>query len=60
MGFPGDAVVKNLSTSAGDARDMGSIPGLCRSPGAILAWQIPWTEEPGGLQSMGLPRVRHY
>ena len=26
----------------------------------ILAWRIPWTEEPGGLQSMGLQRVRHY
>ena len=26
---------------------------------SILAWEIPWTEEPGGLQSMGLPRVRH-
>ena len=26
---------------------------------SILAWRIPWTEEPGGLQSMGLPRVRH-
>ena len=25
----------------------------------ILAWRIPWTEEPGGLQSMGLQRVRH-
>ena len=25
----------------------------------ILAWGIPWTEEPGGLQSMGLQRVRH-
>ena len=25
----------------------------------ILAWRIPWTEEPGGLQSMGLHRVRH-
>ena len=24
-----------------------------------LAWKIPWTEEPGGLQSMGSPRVRH-
>ena len=24
----------------------------------ILAWEIPWTEEPGGLQSMGLKRVR--
>ena len=27
---------------------------------SILAWRIPWTEESGGLQSMGLQRVRHY
>ena len=26
---------------------------------SILAWRIPWTEEPGRLQSMGLPRVGH-
>ena len=26
---------------------------------SILGWRIPWTEEPGGLQSMGLQRVRH-
>ena len=26
---------------------------------SILAWKIPWMEEPGGLQSMGLQRVRH-
>ena len=26
---------------------------------SILAWEIPWTEEPGGLQSMALQRVRH-
>ena len=26
---------------------------------SILAWRIPWTEEPGGLQSTGLQRVRH-
>ena len=39
---------------------MGFIPGLGRSPGgrngthsSILAWRIPWTKEPGGLQSMG-------
>ena len=29
------------------------------APSRILAWRIPWTEEPGGLQSMGLQRVRH-
>ena len=27
---------------------------------SVLAWRIPWTEEPDGLQSMGLQRVRHY
>ena len=55
---------KNLPASAGDARDMGSIPGFRRSPGgghgnpsSILTWKIPWTEEPGGLQSMGSQRV---
>jgi len=26
----------------------------------MLAWKIPWTEEPGGLQSMGSQRVRHH
>ena len=44
---------------------MGSIPELGRSPekemathSRVLAWGIPWTEEPPGLQSMGLQRVR--
>ena len=59
-------VVKNLPANAGDVRDAGSIPGLQRSleegiatQSSILAWRIPWTEEPGGLQFMGLQRVRH-
>jgi len=49
--------------SAQNAEDMGSVPGLGRSPGgghgnhsSILAWRIPWTAEPGGLQSMGSKR----
>ena len=29
------------------------------TPSSILAWRIPWTEEPGRLQSMGLQRVGH-
>ena len=33
MGFPGDAVLKNPPANAGDTRDVGSIPGLGRSPG---------------------------
>ena len=62
-GFTGGSVVKNLPANIGNA---GSVPGLGRSPkeemathSSILAWRIPWTEEPGGLQSMGLQRVRH-
>ena len=47
----------------GDVRDMGSIPGSGRFRGAthssILAWRIPWTEEPGGLQSVGSQRAGH-
>ena len=44
----------NLSANAGDAGDSGSIHGLGRSlgDGSDLAWRIPWTEEPAGLQSM--------
>ena len=51
---------KNPPTTVGDIGDTGSIPGLGRSPeqematlSSILAWKISWTEEPGGLQSMG-------
>ena len=50
-------MVKNPPANAGD---VGLIPGSRRSPGeangthsSILAWEIPWIEEPGGLQSMG-------
>ena len=54
-------VVRNLPANARDVRNMGSIPGLGRSLGeghathsSILAWRFPWTEELGGLQSLGL------
>ena len=59
-------VVKNLPASAGDIRDVGSIPGLERCPGGghgnpfhYIAWRSPWTQEPGGLQSIGSHRVGH-
>ena len=35
------------------------LPGWLSGKDRILAWEIPWTGEPGGLQSMGLQRVRH-
>ena len=62
-GFPVGLVVKNPPANAGD---VGSIPGSGRSPregnGNPLQYSClgnPWTEEPGGLQSMGSLRVRH-
>ena len=62
-GFPGSSDGKNAAYKAGD---LGSIPGSGRSPGgrngyhfSTLAWRIPWTEEPGGLESMGSQRIGH-
>ena len=59
-------MIKNLPANAGDAGDVSLIPELRRSHGGgngnplqILAQRIPWTEEPGGLQSMGLKRAGH-
>ena len=60
MGLPDGSAGKDSACDAGDTGDAGSIPGWARSPGggnathsSILAWKIPWTEEPGGLQSLG-------
>ena len=46
------------------AEDTASIPGLERSlekelaaHSGILAWELPWTEEPGGLQSLGVAEL---
>ena len=59
-------VVKNPPANAGDIREAGSIPGSGKifkegmvTYSSILAWEIPRTEEPGGLQSIGLKKVRH-
>ena len=49
-GFPGGTVLRNPPANAGDAC---SIPRLKRSPEGGNAWEIPWTEQPGGLQSLG-------
>ena len=60
---PGGSEVK---ASAHDEGDPGSILGSedplekeMATHSSILAWRIPWTEEPGRLQSMGSQRVRH-
>ena len=59
-------VAQTVKDSAYNAGDPRSIPGLGRSPGegkathsSVLAWKIPWTEEPGRLQSTGSQRVGH-
>ena len=56
----------NTPANAGDIEDAGSIPESAWPPGgghgnhsSILAWRIPRTEEPGGLQSIGSQKVRH-
>ena len=59
-GFPGGSVVKNPPANAGDIRDASLIPGSedslekgTATHSSILAWRIPWTGEPGKLQSIG-------
>ena len=65
MGFPGGSPVDNSTTNAGD---VGSIQSLGQenplekeiaAHSSILDWRIPWTEEPGRLQSMGSLGVGH-
>ena len=64
MGFSGGSVVKNPLANTGD---MGSVPGLRRSPGEGNGNVLQYSrlgnpldrEEPGGLQSMGSQRIGH-
>ena len=55
-------MVKHPPDNAGDSGCMDLIPGLeeeMTTHSSILTWKIPWTKEPGGLQSIGLKRVGH-
>ena len=72
ISFPGSSEVK---ASASNVRDPGLIPGFgpwvrsleqehplemeMATNSSVLAWRIPWTEEPGRLQSTGLQKVKH-
>ena len=66
-GLPGDSLVKNLPATQEpqetQVRFLGEEDPLeeeeMATHSSILAWRIPWTEEPGGLQSMGSQRVGH-
>ena len=63
MGFPGGSEVKNLPTRQEmQVRSLvqeDPLEGDIATHSSILAWRIPWTEEPGGLQSTGLQRLGH-
>ena len=59
-------MVNNMPANAGDIRDAGLILGWedpleegMATHSSSLAWRIPWTEEPGRLQSMGSQKVKH-
>ena len=61
MGFPCDSVVRNPPANAGD---VGSVPVLGRplekemaAHSSTLSWEIPWTEEPAGLQPLELQEL---
>ena len=62
-GFPGGSVVKNLSakqeTQVLFLGQEDSLEEEMATPSSILTWEIPWTEEPGGLQSIDSQRVRY-
>ena len=63
IGFLGGSVVKNLPAKQETrVQSLGQEDPLetgMATHSSILAWRIPWTEEPGGLQSMGSQRVGH-
>ena len=62
-GFPGGSVVKKpLPMGETQVQSLGQEDHLEEEKGthySILAWRIPWTEEPGRLQSRGSQTVRH-
>ena len=63
MGFPGGLAVKNppamRETQVQSLDQEDCLEKEMATHTSILAWEIPWTEEPGGLQSVGLQRIRH-
>ena len=60
MGFPGGSVGKESACNVRHRRhSVGKIPWRRATHSSILAWRIPWTGEPGGLESIGSKRVSH-
>ena len=59
QGFPGGSDGKASACNVGDLGWDDPLEEGMATHSSILAWRIPWTEEPGGLQSIGSQRVRH-
>ena len=59
MGFLGNSVVKNPPAQVQSLGWEDPLEKEMATYSSILAWEIPWTEETGGLQRMGLKRVGH-
>ena len=59
VGFPSGSAVKNLPARVQSLGGEDPLEKEMATHSSILAWRIPWTEEPDGLQSMGLQRVGH-
>ena len=60
MSYPGGSAIENLTTmQETGVRSLGGEDALAEemaTHSSVLAWEVPWTEEPGGLQSMGLQK----
>ena len=51
--------IKTQDSQVGSLGQEDALEKEMETHSSILVWKIPWTEEPGGLQSMGSQRVRH-
>jgi len=59
LGFPGGSDGKESTCNEGNLVWENPLEEGMATHSSILAWRIPWTEEPGGVQSMGSQRVAH-
>ena len=59
MGFLGSSDGKESACNEGDVASENPLEEEMATYPSILAWRIPWTEQPGGLQSMGSEKVGH-
>ena len=53
LDFSGGSVIKNLPTNVGSLGQEDPLEEEMAAHSSILAWEIPWTEDPGGLPTMG-------